>query len=112
MEDTRKEKKEEDSDNEKLIEDMSRMLNGGGMTFNKKKKVEEEDLKKRVGRFWGSQPVPQFLGKEITEKDIGPIDKNNDLEAESKEPVFLPKGYSWYDIDINNDEDLTKVNLY
>lgn len=98
----------QDGDNEKLIEDMSRMLNSG-MTFNRKKKIDEEEIRNRVGKFWGNQPVPQFKGDEITEDDIGPIEKDNDVEKESKEPVFLPKGYAWSDIDIHNEEDLTRV---
>ncbi len=97
-----------DSNNEKLIEDMSKMLTMG-MTYNRKKKVDEEDLKSKVRKFWGTQPVPQFKGEEITESDIGPIDTNTDLEKEQKEPYNLPKGYVWYDVDINNNNDLTKV---
>jgi hypothetical protein len=111
MEDTRKEEIENDNNNDKLIEDMDRLLNPGGMTFNRKKRVDEEEIKKRVGKFWGSQPVPQFQGDEITENDIGPIDKNNDVNKEDKEQVFLPKGYIWWDVDIHNEEDLTKVYI-
>jgi len=104
MEDTKP-----DENNEKLIEDMSRLLNPNGMSFNRKKRINEEDIKNRVGKFWGNQPVPQFKGEEITENDIGPIDSNNDLEKVDKEQVLLPKGYTWWDVDIHNENDLTKL---
>ena len=98
--------------NDKLIDDMSKMLNTAtsSMTFNKRKKNDEEDIKNKVRKFWGTQPVPQFQGEEITENDIGPIDKNNDVEKEQKEPYPLPKGYVWFDVDIHNPTELNKVN--
>jgi glycylpeptide N-tetradecanoyltransferase len=99
----------EGGNNEKLIEDMSKMLNMNGMTFNKKKKTNEEEMKTKVRKFWGTQPVPQFQGEEITESDLGPFDKDTDVEKEQKEPFNLPKGYIWYDIDINNSGDLNKL---
>jgi glycylpeptide N-tetradecanoyltransferase len=105
MEDT---SKNSESNNEKMIEDMSKMLTMG-MTYNRKKRINEEEMKNREMRFWGTQPVPQFKGQEITESDIGPIDLNTDLEKEQKEAYNLPKGYAWYDVDINNNNDLTKL---
>jgi glycylpeptide N-tetradecanoyltransferase len=96
----------EDVPTEKLIEDMSKMLSMGGMSFNRKRKVDDEELKKKERKFWGTQPVPKF-SDEVT--NIGPIDTNNDVENEQKEPYNLPKGYIWYDIDIHNSEDLNKV---
>ncbi len=115
MEDTSKTNKTENNDktnenNQQLIDDMSKMLTPGGMSFNRKKKQDEEEIKNKVGKFWGNQPVPQFKGGKVTEKDIGPIETNCDVEKEDKEPVFLPKGYAWWDVDINNDADLTKVS--
>ena len=115
MEDTSKANKSsenninEDIPNEKLIDDMSKMLSQGGMTFNRRRRTDEEEAKSKVRKFWGTQPVPQFQGDEITEADIGPIDTNMDLEKEQKEPFNLPKGYIWYDIDINSNTDLTRV---
>jgi hypothetical protein len=114
MEDTSKETKTtdntlgEDIPNDKLIDDMSKMLSQG-MTFNRRRRNDEEEAKSKVRKFWGTQPVPQFQGDEITESDIGPIDKNTDLEKEQKEPYNLPKGYVWSDIDIHNNNDLTRV---
>jgi hypothetical protein len=112
MEDTSKGKKSENNSNDnngnEKIEEMERMVKNA-MTFNKRKKVDEKEQMERVGKFWGNQPVPQFKGEEITESDIGPIDKNNDVEKEPKENTILPKGYCWYDIDIHDEGDLTKV---
>jgi hypothetical protein len=97
--------------NEKLIEDMGKMLNSS-MTFNRKKKYDEEEIKNKVRKFWGTQPVPQFQGESITENDIGPIDSNCDVKKEQKEPYNLPKGYMWYDVDIHNPVEITKVKLF
>ncbi len=98
----------EDAENGKLIEDMSKMLSMGGMTFNRKKKMNDEELMNKERRFWGTQPVPQFKD-EVKEEDLGPIDENTDLEKEQKEPFNLPKGYKWYDVDIHSESDLTRV---
>lgn len=100
----------QDGVNEKLIEDMGKMLTSS-MTFNRKKKYDEEEIKNKVRKFWGTQPVPQFQGESITENDIGPIDHNCDVKKEQKEPFNLPKGYIWYDVDIHNPAEITKVNL-
>ena len=114
MEDTIKETKNKDNSlgedipNDKLIDDMSKMLSQG-MTFNRRRRTDEEEAKSKVRKFWGTQPVPQFQGDDITESDIGPIDTNTDLEKEQKEPFNLPKGYVWSDIDIHNNNDLTRV---
>ena len=60
-------------------------------------------------KFWDTQPVPKIKSEDSTE--IGPINLENDLEKERKDPLKLPASFSWYDIDINKDTDLTNVNL-
>jgi len=105
MEDTsKKQNNEENQGNEETnAEPVENM-----MKFSKRQK--KGDAKKDVWDFWDKQPVPKFNSAEIKEEDIGAIDKSTDLEAERKEPYNLPKSHIWYELNINKDEELTKVN--
>jgi hypothetical protein len=76
------------------------------------KKDRKGDSIKEVWDFWDKQPVPKFNSAEIKEEDIGPIDINSNIETERKEPFNLPKGHVWYELNINKDEELTKVNIF
>lgn len=75
----------------------------------KKRNNKSEQLKTEY-KFWDTQPVPKIKSDETS--DIGPIDTENDIEKERKEPLKLPSSYSWYDVDINSDSDLSKVNQH
>jgi hypothetical protein len=79
------------------------------MKFSMKNK--KGDSVKEVWDFWDKQPVPKFNSAEIKEEDIGAIDINADVDAERKEPFNLPKSHIWYEMNINKDEELTKVRI-
>lgn len=72
-----------------------------------KKRNNKSEQVKTEYKFWDTQPVPKIKSEDTS--DVGPIDTENDVEKERKDPLKLPASYSWYDIDINNDSDLTKV---
>ncbi len=72
-----------------------------------KKKNNKSEAVKTEYKFWDTQPVPKIQSEDTSE--IGPIDTENDVEKERKEPLKLPASYSWYDVDINNESDLWKV---
>lgn len=72
-----------------------------------KNRNNKSEQVKNEYKFWDTQPVPKIKSEDSTE--IGPIDLENDLEKERKDPLKLPASFSWYDIDINKDTDLTKV---
>jgi glycylpeptide N-tetradecanoyltransferase len=74
----------------------------------KLKKNKSEQVKDNY-KFWDTQPVPKIKSDDSDE--IGPLDENNDIEKERKEPFKLPNTFSWYDIDINNSNDLSKVKI-
>jgi len=74
----------------------------------KKKNNRSEQVKSEY-KFWDTQPVPKIKSDESS--DVGPIEIDNDLEKERKEPLKLPASYSWYDVDINNDSDLSQVKF-
>jgi len=72
-----------------------------------KHKMNKSEQVKDNYKFWDTQPVPKIKSDDSDE--IGPLDTNNDVEKERKEPLKLPNTFSWSDIDINNNSDLTKV---
>lgn len=72
----------------------------------KMRKNKSEKTKENY-KFWDTQPVPKLKSDDSDE--IGPLDENNDIDKERKEPFKLPNTFSWYDIDITNSGDLTKV---
>lgn len=73
-----------------------------------KHKINKSEQVKENYKFWDTQPVPKIKSEDTDE--IGPLDTNNDVEKERKEPLKLPPTFSWSDIDINNNNDLTRVN--
>jgi glycylpeptide N-tetradecanoyltransferase len=85
---------------QELINELTKMRMGG----SKKKGQEEKDQY----IFWDTQPVPK-INQDVTE--TGPIDTQNDVSKERQEPYKLPAKFSWYEVDINNDSDLTKVTI-
>jgi glycylpeptide N-tetradecanoyltransferase len=72
-----------------------------------KHKINKSEQIKENYKFWDTQPVPKIKSEDTDE--VGPLDTNNDVENERKEPLKLPPTFSWSDIDINNNNDLTKV---
>lgn len=69
--------------------------------------MKKGEMIKDEYKFWESQPVPQF-NKDIGVK-FGPIDKDCSVENERKEPFKLPTGFTWYEVDINNNNDLNRL---
>lgn len=74
------------------------------------KKTKSSEQVKNEYKFWDTQPVPKIKSEDTDE--LGPIESENDLEKERKEPLKLPLSYSWCDIDIHNDVDLKKVKIF
>lgn len=115
MEDTNKDKKnnennnEEDENNkqEETGDQSSEMMDSIKQMLFKGGNGRKGDQVKESYRFWDTQPVPKITSDNTTE--IGPIEVDNDVEKERKEPYALPKGFSWWDVDINKDSDLTLV---
>ena len=106
MEDT---SKNQNTDEKKENEETNSVPTENMMKFSRRDK--KGDAIKEVWDFCDKQPVPKFNSSEIKEEDIGPIDKNTNLEAERKEPFNLPKNHVWYELNINKEEELTKVLL-
>jgi glycylpeptide N-tetradecanoyltransferase len=72
-----------------------------------KSKKGEEEIK--PGNFWKKQPVAQSkqeLAEAVVEK---PIDEIKTVESIRKEPYDLPAGFSWYEVDIDNPDELEAV---
>lgn len=107
MEDTSKGKnsKPKEEDEEKMKKEAMDELNK--MIF--KKSGGKKDENKEEWQFWDKQPVPKLKSFDVKDEDIGPIEKDNDVEKERKEPYPLPKNCSWYNLDINDTKDLTTV---
>ena len=56
-------------------------------------------------KFWDTQPVPK-IQENLAEFVNEPIDPNTDIEAVSKEPIPLPEGFLWVNVDINDDKEV------
>lgn len=100
MEDTNKDKPNEESNTE-ILQSLNQMLFKSGQ--------RKGDQIKDNYKFWDTQPVPKITSQECSE--IGPIDTENDIEKERQEAYKLPSNFTWYDVDINDNNDLTKVKL-
>ena len=85
-------------------------------TKENKKKIEKidtfprtkEDALKREYKFWSTQPVTK-LTEHIGKNGI--IDKDINLNPET-EPITLADGYDWVQLNINNDDDLSKITEF
>uniref|UniRef100_A0A1I7SUF9 Glycylpeptide N-tetradecanoyltransferase n=1 Tax=Bursaphelenchus xylophilus TaxID=6326 RepID=A0A1I7SUF9_BURXY len=56
--------------------------------------------------FWGTQPVPK-LEENVTENTY--IEAPIPLDKIRKEPYTLPTGFSWCNVDLLNDDELTEL---
>ena len=68
---------------------------------------DDEDEIKSEYRFWGTQPVPQF-NKECPTQ-FGQISKDHKVEDLEKEPLSLPEGFEWKDMDLSQQIELDKL---
>lgn len=68
---------------------------------------DDEDEIKSEYRFWGTQPVPQF-NKECPTQ-FGEIWKDHKVEDLEKEPLSLPEGFEWKDMDLSQQIELDKL---
>jgi len=61
------------------------------------------------GKFWGNQPVAQTKQQLVdceTERPIDAIKTQDDIK---QTPLTLPDQFSWYDVDIDNPEELESI---
>jgi glycylpeptide N-tetradecanoyltransferase len=106
MEDTNKETNNENQENYEQNQDILNSLKQ--MLFKSGSQKKGEQVKDSY-KFWDTQPVPKMNSEDTTE--VGPIDTDNDVEKERQEPYKLPTGFSWYDMEIHDDKELTMVIL-
>nr|CAG4713980.1 unnamed protein product [Naegleria fowleri] len=83
---------------QEAIQNVAKYLPGGDT-----KRAEQEIVKDR--KFWNHQPVPKIYEK---------IDQLGEIETKTVDqvqatPYTLPKGYEWYDLDVNSEEDISKL---
>lgn len=115
MEDTNNQNIKESEDNSNNLIETTEEQTGANkamdeirqLLFNQKKNKKGEQIKEEY-KFWDTQPVPKINSED--NDLIGPINTENDIDKEKKEPYNLPTGFSWWDVDINKDSDITKVN--
>lgn len=71
--------------------------------------MEKKDKNNVPRLFWGNQPVAQTRGQLLdsnTERAIDPVKTQDDIK---QTPLTLPEGFSWYEVDIDNPEELESV---
>ena len=117
----KEEKKEENNENNKNNNDTSKKFE---MTEEQKKALMEtlkkmklakrakeeggyKDIIKPEYKFWGTQPVPQFNGECQTK--FGEIWKDHKVEDLDEEPLTLPEGYEWKDVDLSKQVEMDKL---
>ena len=74
--------------------------------FQLAQKYGKEEIKEEY-KFWSTQPVPQF-NKECEVK-FGEIWKDHKIEDLEKEPLTLPEGFEWKDVDLSKQNELDKL---
>ena len=112
-EDKKKEDKKEDEkeSNEKqnkleLTEKQQKILAEQLKKMQLQQKYDKEEIKDNY-KFWSTQPVPQF-NKECEVK-FGEIWKDHKVEDLEKEPLALPEGFEWKNVDLSKQNELDKL---
>ena len=108
-EETKKVPTELDEEKKKQVMDMIQKFQAAQDPKNPKNKEAMESMKKmkplyEKHEFWDTQPVPKvhdFLKEGEIEKGV--------LKEVRQEPYNLPKGFSWCDVDLEDDEQLNDV---
>ena len=77
------------------------------MQLSKNSENEYDEEIKPEYKFWGTQPVPQF--NKDCETKFGEIWKDHKVEDLEKEPLTLPEGFEWKDVDLSNQSELDKL---
>ena len=108
IEDKKEDTKNTAENNNKLelTEEQQKMLMEQFRKLQLSQKYDKEEIKDEY-KFWGTQPVPQF-NKECEVK-FGEIWKNHKVEDLQKEPLTLPEGYEWKDVDLSVQNELDKL---
>ncbi|KAG2387699.1 hypothetical protein C9374_001293 [Naegleria lovaniensis] len=83
---------------QEAIQNVAKYLPGGDT-----KRAEQEIVKDR--KFWNNQPVPKIYEKV---EQLGEIETKT-VDQVQATPYTLPKGYEWYDLDVNSEEDISKL---
>ena len=104
-------KKEDDTtkDNNKkfdLSAEQQKMIMEQLKKIQLSQKYGNEEIKTEY-KFWGTQPVPQF-NKECEVK-FGEIWKDHKVEDLQKEPLTLPEGFEWNNVDLSQQKELDKL---
>lgn len=81
------------------------------MNTQQRKYYQELEQMCKEHKFWGTQPVPQvkdqFERAEKAPKD-GPI-STQALKDVRKEPLVLPPGFEWSNLDLNDEQQLQEL---
>lgn len=85
---------------ENLLKQISLVEQSGATNNNRSApKSEEEAASRQEWKFWHTQPVPN-IGEKIASEKNGPVEENKPLAELRQEPYNLPDGFSWDEIDI------------
>jgi len=86
-------------------------LFGSKVSVNDKNATVEElgNLHKNTEhKFWDKMPMPSFKEAAPEKVESGPLE-NKTLDDVRKQPLKLPKGFEWYEVDLNDEKDATDV---
>ncbi|CAD5111833.1 DgyrCDS1101 [Dimorphilus gyrociliatus] len=91
--------------NSEQISGVGELLDRLNLETNAPKSIE--DARKKNYKFWGTQPVPKLT--ENTRGKNAPIEHDKSVEEIRAEPLTLPDGFIWDDVDINDANQLTEL---
>jgi glycylpeptide N-tetradecanoyltransferase len=95
---------------EQEMEELRRLLNGKAQISNVRNapKNDDELMTKEAWKFWETQPVPS-LGTVVPKGTNEPIQQNKPVEEIRQQPLNLPDGFKWDDVDLNNKDNLLEL---
>jgi glycylpeptide N-tetradecanoyltransferase len=102
--------KQSSEDQKKMVLDLMEKVQAmGGDPKNPKNQAALKEFQKyktlyEKHEFWDTQPVPKVAGK----MEEGEIEKGK-LDEVREEPYGLPEGFTWSDVDLENEEQLHEV---
>lgn len=108
MSDQSKKEASQSNQSQPNVEELSRLFNLRANLNRNAPKTDDELHGKEQWKFWETQPVPK-LGTVIPDGTNEPIQPEKTIEDIKQEPISLPNGFKWDDIDLTNHDQLMEL---
>lgn len=108
MSDQSKKEASQSNQSQPNVEELRRLLNLRANLNRNAPKTDDELHGKEQWKFWETQPVPK-LGTVIPAGTNEPIQADKTIDEIKKEPISLPDGFKWDDIDLTSHDQLMEL---